>query len=746
MVVGKIRGSMSEPYGASQPEVLDWRERSRTFAGLEFTQRVNMLVDPAGAPEWLVGAQASRGLLDLLGVRPILGRTFGPEEDQPGRHFVALISERFWRSRFAADTDVIGRRVRLSPNGVDATDLYEIIGVLPRDVPIDYRTPFDIVVPFVFSDIPRNSGARRTASLQVIGRLAAGASQEQASEEMRAVAAVLNREYPIGIPDASVAVRPLHEYIFGGSRRISFILLSAVALILAIAIVNLTNLLLTRAVQRRHEMAVRLAIGASRRQLLRQLAAEGLLLATMGGAGGILISVAVGRIFSNSAPPNLLRSDQIALDPVVLAFGLVTTMLTAFVASLLPAVHVSRTGASESLKLRDTHGSRLGRAISISAQTALVTIVLAAAGLLLGSVWKLARIPLGFNPTGIVTAQFIVPQKWLDDGPTRTTFEHELRSRVEAVPGAGGVSISSDVPMSTGSSVGVVPEGAAGPQFATVTSVDSSFLALLKIPLVAGRGFLDTDRSDAPLVALVNRAFVRKHWPDGTALGRRLTIRDIHTVVGVVEDVIELTDGSSRMRRGLVPSAAPAVYVPLDQFRTGRIGYINVRASRGFTLEALRTAMHDVSPQVTIRETSTIEDLARRATVETRFYASVLVLFGCSGILLAVIGVYGVVSQSVAERMREFGVRVALGASGGKLLRMVILQTATVLLLGAFIGIAAANLLTPMLKSWLFGVSANEPLILGAVVFAFICAGLGAALRPAIVAARADPMVALRAE
>ena len=221
MVVGKIWGSLVEPNGASEPEILDWRERSRTFAGLEFTERVNMLVDAAGVPEWFVGARASRGLIDLLGVRPLLGRTFGPEEDQAGRHFVALISERLWRSRFAADTDVIGRRVRLSPNGTDATDTYEIIGVLPQDVPIDYRTPFDIVVPFVFSDIPRASGARRTASLQVIGRLGPGAAQEQASEEMRAVATVLNREYPMGIRGASVAVRPLHAHTLeavAGSR------------------------------------------------------------------------------------------------------------------------------------------------------------------------------------------------------------------------------------------------------------------------------------------------------------------------------------------------------------------------------------------------------------------------------------------------------------------------------------------------------------------------------------------------
>ena len=409
MVVGKIWGSMSEPNGASEPEILDWRERSRTFAGLEFTERVDMLVEAAGAPEWFVGARASRGLIELLGTRPLVGRTFRPEEDHAGRHHVALISERLWRSRFAADTDIIGRRVRLSPNGATATESYEIIGVLPRNVPIDYRRPFDIVVPFLFSDIPRASGARRTASLQVIGRLAPGVSQEQAAEEMRAVATVLNREYPMGIRGASVAVRPLHEHTFGGSRRISFILLSAVVIVLAIAIVNLTNLLLTRAVRRRHEIAVRLAIGASRRQLLRQLGAEGILLATVGGAAGILLSVAVGRIFSSSAPPNLLRSDQIGLDPLVLAFGLLVTMLTAAVASLLPAVQATQTGASEALKLRHTHGSRLGRAVSISAQTALVTIVLAAAGLLLGSVWKLTRLPLGFQPSGIVTAQFLVP-------------------------------------------------------------------------------------------------------------------------------------------------------------------------------------------------------------------------------------------------------------------------------------------------------------------------------------------------
>lgn len=391
-------------------------------------------------------------------------------------------------------------------------------------------------------------------------------------------------------------------------------------------------------------------------------------------------------------------------------------------------------------------GSRRGGGILIAAQATLVTIVLAGAGLLVGSVWKLAHLPLGFDPSGVLTVQVIVPSGWMDDGARRTAFERDLRTRVRGLPGVTGVSTSSDLPMSTGGSIGVIPEGAMAPQFATVTAADAALLPLLKVPVVSGRQLAETDTAGAPLVAVVNRAFVRGHWPDGNALNRRVTVRDTHRVVGVVEDVVELTDGTSRLRRGLVPSAAPAVYVPIEQFRMGRITFLSARAGPDLSPSALAAVIHEVSPEVTIRETTSLADMTRQATIETRFYAAVLAVFGGVALLLAAVGVYGVVSQSVSERTREFGVRIALGATTGRLFRMVLFQTGVALSLGALVGISAATQVTSVLRAWLFGLQPNDALTFSAVVAILLSAGIVAAWLPARTAAAVDPIEALRAD
>ena len=352
--------------------------------------------------------------------------------------------------------------VRLSPSGVAEAQPFEIIGILSNETPINYSDPYDVIVPFVFSNLPRASGARRSAELQAIGRLSSGASIEQASVEMREVAAALNLEYPTSTRDASIAVRRLQWYTFGGTHRLSMILLAAVGMVLAIATVNLCALLLDASVRRRHEMAVRVAIGASRAQLLRHVVAESGILAVLGSAAGLLVAVWVGRVFAATAPASLLRVDQVRLDFVVLSFSLLVTVLSTVVASLLPVLRATRTAAGDALKSRETVGRKGRRALLIATQASLVTIVLAAAGLLVGCVFKLSRLPLGFDTNGRLAVQLIVPAEWLSDTSQRTAFDRDVLARIRALPGVTEASTSSDIPMSAGSRVGVVVEGVSG--------------------------------------------------------------------------------------------------------------------------------------------------------------------------------------------------------------------------------------------------------------------------------------------
>ena len=751
VTVGKVWRGATAPIGVSEPELLDWRERARSFTRIEFSTLGAFALLGQSSSHWLNGASVSAGLFELLGLEPVLGRLFLPGEDTTGRHRVALISEPLWRTRFGADPAIIGTHLRLSPHaGVD-TDTYEVVGVFRERVPLAYRHTVDIVVPHVLADLPRASGARRTAGLSAVARLKPGVSVEQASTEMRNLMTVLNHEYPMSIEGSTAMVRPLHEHLFGSTRWISMTLLTAVSVILLIATVNIASLLLTRARRRHHEMAVRLAIGSSRFRLVQQVLIECVLLAICGGIGGVLISVWVTRLFVRFAPAALPRVEEAGLDPAVFGFSGGVIVLCTLLSCLLPALRASRTAPSGALKrgaATGGSGSNRVRAAMIVAESALVIVLLSGAGLLVGSAWRLARLPLGFDARNVLTLQIILPPQWWWDHGRRPEFDRRVLERVRRLPGVEQASTSSDVPMSTGSSIGVRLEAVERPQMLFVTAADEQYLPLMKIPLLRGRPLSDRDTEHTPRVALVNRAFVQKYWPDRDPLGQTVTISDTHAVVGVVENVSELTDGTTRMRRGLVNTTAPAVYVPIRQAQWTRQVYVNVRTTGAPYRSAadVTRAIHAIDPGVTVRETSTLEALVGRATAETRFYAALLSLFGVVALVLAAVGVYTAVSQAVTERTREFGLRLAVGATPGQVLRMVLRQTAVALAIGAAIGLILAAPAVRVLTALLFGITATDRSTFAGVALLLTAAGLTAAWTPARRAATINPIEALRAE
>lgn len=606
VAVGKTWPGITEPAGVSQPELLDWRDRARSFDRIEFYARMDFTLIGSSSSDWLVGARVSPALFDLMGVRPLLGRSFHPSEDTAGHHLVAMMSERLWRTRFGADPGVIGTRVRLDPFARGEPDSYEIVGVLPSRVEVSYRYQMDLFVPFVGLEVPRATGQRRTADLFAIARLKTGVSPEQAAAEMRDLMATLNREYPMGNPDTSATVRPLHEHLFGSTRRTSATLMGAVAVVLLIATVNIASLLLARSRRRRHELAVRLAIGCSRGRLLQQIAAEYTLLALAGGCVGVLLSIWVTRLFVSYAPAALPRAGEATLDLRLLLFSAGLTTACALCSAIVPALRAAQTPARASLTSPTAAGSvgaHRFRTVLIVAQCALVMVLLAGAGLLANSAWKLGGVRLGFDPRHVLSAQILLPPRWSWELGNRPDFDRRVLARVRALPGVVQAAVSSDVPMSTGSLVGVELEGHSRHYMTYVTAIDGEYLSLLRIPLVLGRPLTDRDTGTAPRVALVSRSFANRFWPDSSALGRRLTLRDTYEVVGVVEDVTELTDGISRMRRGLVEMTSPAVYVPIHQAPWTRQVNVLVRTAGPPQQLAgpLVAAIHAVDPGVAPR-------------------------------------------------------------------------------------------------------------------------------------------------
>lgn len=742
VAVGKVWGSSTEPKGVSEPEIVDWRERARSFESIEFTEKVQFVVHDDAAV-WVTGARASVGLFSSLGVRPFLGRTFYTEEHQPAQGRVALISERLWRSQFASDPAIIGQSVRLSLNGAGQAQSFEIVGVLQRTVPIDYHQPLDVIIPFIFDGSIRGPGARQSAELQAIARLKPGTSLEEAALHMQMLSEELNREYPTGGPAATVALRPLHEHLLGSTGPLLMALSAAVSVVLMICVINLCGLLMIRSARQRHETAIRLAIGADNRRLLRLMAAEGSILCALGAAGGLLVSTWVAGLLGASAPASVLRVDQIRLDHTVVVGAIAVTVFAAAAASLLPAYRATRTIARDSLNNRGAVTRRNRREAIVACQTCFVTIVLAAGGLLVGSVIKLSRQPLGFDFEGMVAVQLVLPDAWLQDGSRRTAFERDVLANVRALPGVIGASVSSDIPMSAGPRIGVRIGDLPRPELISVTAAHPGYLRLLNVSHLRGRGLSETDTASSPRVALVNRAFVEHYSPLAEVLGQRLTLVDTHEIVGVVENIVEWTDGVSRLP-GLIPSAKPAVYIPAEQLRMGRIAYIVIRHESSFSSASVTPQITAVAPSVTVRQVQALGDLVRSTYAETRFYATALMLFGVVGLSLSAVGVYGVVAQSVGERRAEFGVRMALGSTPGKLFRMVLVQTGAALTIGAGVGVLIATQLTWLLGAWIFGLSPTEPLALASVVAILLIVGLSAASYPARAAARVDPTEALK--
>jgi predicted permease len=726
------------------PDFHDWREQSRSFRALAYYVGGETSVSVAGSADYATAIRVTPGFFDVLGIKPQRGRLWRSEEERAGGTLTAIITDAFWRRQFNGDAAAVGSTVKFGDR------FYEIVGILPPGLRFPART--DIYYP---SWIAEETG-RSAHNYRVIGRLADGVTLAQADGEMKGIAARLSQEYPLSNTEKSVAVDRLQEILIGNSRATLYMLLAAVSFVLLIACANVANLLLARATVRGREMVVRAAIGAGRGRLVRQMLTESIVLGVIAGVIGVLLARGGVAALVALAPRDLPRVDEIHVDLVALGFALLISLASSVVFGMAPAVHVSRVQLAQGLR-QGGKGSALGarggwtRNAFVVAEVALAVVLVVGAGLLGRSLVALAAVELGFAPEQLLVMRTAVPVPTFDEAPRATAFYRDLLPELRAVPGVISAAGVTSLPTLIRSSGGYWLEGGPGPEQQGIRSpqaifnvVTPDYFRTMRIPLTSGRDFNDSDRRDAPFVAVVNEALVRAAFPDGNPIGRRiqtgLDTLEFMTIVGIVADV--RTGGPAR-------PVQPEIYMAYEQ-HPGPASALNIVARTEVEdplalTETMRRKIRDRNPDVPVKA-ETMETTLETAAATPRFRTFLLVVFAVVALLLAVAGVYGVMAYTVSQRVPEIGVRVALGAAPRDILKMIVGQGARLAGIGLAMGLALALAASRLLEGLLFGVAAQDPLILAAVTLLVAAAALGACYIPGRRALRVEPMMALRSE
>ncbi|HEU4563451.1 MAG TPA: ABC transporter permease [Gemmatimonadaceae bacterium] len=697
-------------------------------------------------PRRVAAAAATADLFPVLGVRPALGRAHTAEEEQEGRDAVVVISHRLWARQFGAAPGIVGRTVRL--NGRERT----VIGVMPRGFAFPTANT-DVWVPLV---VPEDAAQNRSGFwLSAVGRLAPGVTVERARADMGVLARRLEAQYPTN-RDLGLHLVPLPEQVVGPTLRTTlWVMLGAVAAVLLIACANVANLMLSRAAAREREVGVRVALGASRMRLVRQLLTESVLLATLGGAGGLVLAWGGLRLLTALAPADLPRLDQVRIDGAVLGVALAVTLATGVAFGLVPALQVSRPNLSSALReggrggTAGRPGQRMRRLLA-AAQVALVVILLTGAGLLIRSFVRLQQVQLGFRPDHLLTMRLALPFAKYQQAPQRIAFYDALIERTRSVPGVRGVAAITDIFLgTTPNSSNFAIEGR------TLTEAEQNieipidaatpdYFRVMGIPLVRGRAFTARDAADAPPVVIINETMARRFWPDEDPIGRRIKYGSADsqapwmTIVGVVGDM---------RRTGYDAPVRHETFQPYAQ--APRFGATLVVRTAGNPLAlagAVRGAVRAVDADLPVYEMASMDQLLAGMIAQRRFSMALLGMFAALALALGLVGVYGVTSYLVAQRAREVGLRLALGARPEQVVRMVVGQGMVAAAGGLALGLAGALAFTRLMTRLLYGVSPTDAVTLATVLALLALATLAANYIPARRAAKVDPMVALRSE
>jgi putative ABC transport system permease protein len=718
----------------------DWREQNHVFSDMAATRGRTRALTGDGSAEQLTGYAVTSNFFSVLGVNPVIGRTFTADEDRDDAR-VALISDSLWQRRFAGDRDIASRSILL--DGAN----YRVIGVLPRDfVYRDRRRDFFIPIHVT----PEFRATRGSHFLSVVARLKPGATMQQASGDMLAIANHLKVLYPNENRNTGVVVVPLKEDLLGATRTALIVLMSAAGCVLLIACANLASLLLARAVARKREFAVRAALGAHRARLIRQMITEGALLSLAGGALGLALSLGGMRILNHLIPSGLPVTAEPRIDLQLLLFTLALSLVTGVLFSIVPAFQAARASVNDALKQGGRSGadvqSRVTRDALVILEVAAALVLLTGAGLMIETMAKLRGVDLGFRSDHLLTLRTALGPKYNDNGAA-LEYQRRVLEQVSSIPGAEAASFASTLPFqSIGNTQGYRIEGVApDPSFspdALYRSGSWNYLQTLGVKLREGRLFDGSETANSPLVLIVNETFARHYWPHGSALGHRVsTDPKWRTIIGVVADVQE---------RGYDLWMKPGVYFPTSQepYGTRNADFLVVRTSSDplAIVSVMRRIVASIDPDVPVSNVQSMDDLIDATVSNRQQQMTLLGAFAALALLLASIGLYGVLAYAVTQRSREIGLRMALGASSSSVTGLVVRHGLTLTAIGLALGLVGSWASTRALKTALYGVSATDPKTFSAVAALLTLVALAACMIPARRASRLDPVVVLREE
>jgi putative ABC transport system permease protein len=745
--IGKAAGEGGLP-GLAGFQYLAWKEKSTTLDGVAAYADNNFNLVGNGGPERISCAQVSASLFPTLGVPPLVGRTFLPEEDRPGQNQVAIVSEGFWQRRYGRDASLVGNTIQLNDKR------YTVVGIMPSS--FRYPGDFEIWLPLALDPVKETHGDFLSL-VEVVGRLKPDVAAQQAQAELNLLSEQAASERKGWVTVARLDILPLQQQLVVGVRVTLLVLWGAVGLVMLLTCANVANLMLARTVSRQREMAIRAAVGGRRWQLIRQLLGESLILGIAGGALGLLLAIwgvsAIASLVPEGFASSVYNLKAIHLDWRVFVFTFALSLLVALIFGIVPALSGSRPDLLKVLRESSARnlmsfGLRSMRGWLVVTELALALILLLGAGLLVRSFRQLSAVDLGFNRENVLMARVNLPRSVYRTEPQTAAFYAQLLERIKALPGVESTGMINHTPLSGfGLIVFTGIEGQPPPDREKdaplgVGGVSPDYFRTLQIPLISGRVYDERDRSDAPRVAIVNQAFARRYFPNGDVLGKRIGFgcEDglCTTIVGVVGNV---------KQEGITTEVAPEIFVPFSQMpMNGMTLFIRSHGNAGDLARALRSEVLAIDKNQPVFDVKTLDQRVVETIAVSRSLMLLFSGFALLAMVLACVGIYGIVSYSVSQRTREIGIRMALGARAVDVLRLVLRNGMTLVAAGVAIGVAGALALTRFLTTMLFGVTPTDSSTFVVVSLVLAIVAFIACLVPARRATKVDPLIALRYE